>query len=183
LTKNLITINQFIKQSLGEWKSIRSTHTLAFQEVENTTSKILIDNIGITNKKVDQLLKAFDSGTQKNSIAISVKWHSISDWEEDRELNEDQTILVFIPKNNNTGIVLRNKGYIESILSSSEYFLDNNANLILKTIYNSTVSEERICFLSKHIRARYSVIRHKDNNSIIQTSHASEIRNISNIKD
>ena len=36
MTKNLITINKFIQKSLGEWKSIRSTHSLAFQEVENS---------------------------------------------------------------------------------------------------------------------------------------------------
>ncbi len=178
MTKNLITINQFIKKSLGEWKSIRSSHTLAFQEVENSTSKILITDIELKNKKVIELLKKFDLSLTSYIIPISVSWEAISDWEEKRKSNEDQTILLFIPRDENSGIILRNKGYIEPIVSSSEYLIDERDNLNLKTIYNSTVSEERICFLSTHVRSRYSVIRNQENNSVIQTSHTSEIRNI-----
>ena len=178
MTKNLITINQFIKKSLGEWKSIRSSHTLAFQEVENSTSKILITDIELKNKKVIELLKKFDLSLTSYIIPISVSWEAISDWEEKRKSNEDQTILLFIPRDENSGIIIRNKGYIEPIVSSSEYLIDERDNLNLKTIYNSTVSEERICFLSTHVRSRYSVIRNQENNSVIQTSHTSEIRNI-----
>lgn len=185
MTKNLITINQFIKRSLGEWKSLRSTHSLAFQEVENTSSKIKISELEITNKKVDQLLKEFYSFIKDSYIPISINWYSISDWEEDKdkEVANEKTVLVFIPKNYNSGIVLRNKGYTEQIISSSEYLLDEKENLHIKTIYNSTISEERICFLSNHVRCRFSIIRNKDNNAAIQTSHSSEIRNVTTLKD
>ena len=57
MTKNLTIINQFIDKSIGEWKSIRSTHTLAFQEFENSTSKIHIKHINKTNKKVVEISK------------------------------------------------------------------------------------------------------------------------------
>ena len=183
MTKNLITINQFIKKSLGEWKSIRSTHSLAFQEVENSTSKITIKDIEINNTKVVQLLKKYELKDTTSVIAISISWQAISDWEEEQKSQGDQTILLFLPRDKNTGIVLRNKGYTESVISSSEYLIDDNENLNLKTIYNATVSEERICFLSTHIRSRYSVIRNQENNAVIQTSHTSEIRNISILKD
>jgi len=183
LTKNLITINQFIKKSLGEWKSIRSTHSLAFQEVENSTSKITIKDIEINNTKVVELLNKYELKHNPSVIAISISWQAISDWEEEQTSQEDQTILLFLPRDENTGIVLRNKGYTESVISSSEYLIDENENLNLTTIYNSTVSEERICFLSTHIRSRYSVIRNQENNAVIQTSHTSEIRNISILKD
>ena len=183
MTKNLITINQFIKKSLGEWKSIRSTHSLAFQEVENSTSKITIKDIEINNTKVVELLNKYDLKHTPSLVAISISWQAISDWEEEQKSQEDQTILLFLPRDENKGIVLRNKGYTESVISSSEYLIDENENLNLKTIYNSTVSEERICFLSTHIRSRYSVIRNQENNAVIQTSHTSEIRNISILKD
>ena len=91
--------------------------------------------------------------------------------------------MIFLPKDENSGIVLRNKGYTESVISSSNYFVDKQNNLNIKTIYKSTVSEERISFLSAHIRSRFSIIRNKENNSVIQTSHTSEIRNIVNLKD
>ena len=183
MTRNQITINQFIKKSLGEWKSIRSTHSLVFQEVENSTSKIVIKELEIKNKNVVELLEKNNLSSNPSIIALSINWEVISDWEIDQEIKEDKTILLFLPNDKNRGIVLRNKGYTESIISSSEYLIDENENLNIKTIYSSTISEERIWFLSAHIRSRYSVIRNHENNTVIQTSHTSEIRNVSILKD
>jgi phycoerythrin-associated linker protein len=183
LTKNLTIINQFIDKSIGEWKSIRSTHTLAFQEFENSTSRIYVKYINKKNKKVVEIFKNYKLSLNRESIAISIKWQAISDWEDDDMNKGDETILIFLPKDENSGIVLRNKGYTESIISSSNYFFDEQNNLHIKTIYKSKVSEERICFLSTHIRSRFSTIRNLENNSVIQTSHTSEIRNLASLKD
>jgi len=183
LTKNLTIINQFIDKSIGEWKSIRSTHTLAFQEFENSTSKIYIKNINTKNKKVIEIFKKYKLCLSLESIAISIKWQAFSDWEEDNMSEGDETILIFLPKDQNSGIVLQNKGYTESFIASSNYFFDEQNNLHIKTIYKSKVSEERISFLSTHIRSRFSTIRNLENNSVIQTSHTSEIRNLASLKD
>ncbi len=183
MTKNLIKINQFINKSIGEWKSIRSSHTLAFQEFENSTSKIYIKHINLENKKVVEIFQNYKLSFNIDSIAIIIKWQAISDWEEDNISEVDETILIFLPKDENSGIVLRNKGYTETVISSSNYFVDEHNNLHIKTIYNSTISEERISFLSTHIRSRFSVVRNQENNSVIQTSHTSEIRNLASLKD
>ena len=183
MTKNITTINQFIDKSIGEWKSIRSTHTLAFQEFENSTSKIYIKNINSKNKKVIEIFKNYKLSLNLENTAISIKWQAISDWEEDDMRERDETILIFLPKDENSGIVLRNKGYTESFITSSNYFIDEQNNLHIKTIYKSKVSEERISFLSTHIRSRFSTIRNLENNSVVQTSHTSEIRNLTSLKD
>ena len=183
MTKNLTTINQFINKSIGEWKSIRSSHTLAFQEFENSTSNIYIEHINSKNKKVIEIFKNYKLSLNPESIAISIKWQAISDWEDDDMNGGDETILIFLPKDKNSGILLRNKGYTESYISSSNYFVDEQNNLHIKTFYKSTVSEEKISFLSTHIRSRFSTIRSLENNSVIQTSHTSEIRNLANLKD
>jgi len=183
LTKNLTIINQFIDKSIGEWKSIRSTHTLAFQEFENSTSQIFIKHINSKNKKVVEIFNNHKLNLNLESIAISIKWQAISDWEDEDISEGDETILIFLPKNKNSGIVLRNKGYTESFITSSNYFVDEQNNLHLKTFYKSTVSEERISFLSTHIRSRFSTIRNLENNSVIQTSHTSEIRYLASLED
>ena len=171
MTKNLTIINQFIDKSIGEWKSIRSTHTLAFQEFENSTSKIYIKHINSKNKKVVEIFKNYKLSLNLESIAISIKWQAISDWEDDDISERHETILIFIPKDENSGIVLRNKGYTESVISSSNYFVDEQNNLYIKTFYKSTVSEERISFLSTHVRSRFSTIRNLENNSVIPVSY------------
>ena len=182
MTKNITTINQFIDKSIGEWKSIRSTHTIAFQEFENSTSKIYIKHINSKNKKVIEIFQHYKLSLNLESIAITIKWQTISDWEENDMSEGDENILIFLPKDDNSGIVLRNKGYIESFISSSNYFFDEQNNLHIKTIYKSTVSEERISFLSTHVRSRFSTIKNLENNSVIQTSHTSEIRNLASLK-
>ena len=182
MTKNLTTINQFIQKSIGEWKSIRSTHTLAFQEFENSTSRIFIKSVNSKNKKVIEIFENYKLSFNQENLAISIKWQSISDWNNNIS-EEDENILIFLPKDENSGIVLRNKGYTESVISSSNYFVDEQNNLNIKTIYKSTVSEERISFLSTHVRSRFSTIRNLENNSVIQTSHTSEIRNLASLKD
>ena len=183
MTKNLRTINQFIDKSIGEWKSIRSTHTLAFQEFENSTSKIHIKHINSRDKKVIEIFKNYKLSLNLESIAISIKWQTISDWEEEDMSEGDETIMVFLPKDENSGIVLRNKGYTESFISSCNYFVDEQNNLHIKTFYKSKLSEERISFLSTHIRSRFSTIRNLENKSVIQTSHTSEIRNLASLVD
>ena len=134
MKKNLTTINQFIDKSIGEWKSIRSTHTLAFQEFENSTSKIFINHISSKNKTVVDILEKHNLSLNLEVKAIAIKWQAVSDWEEDDISEGDETILIFLPKDQNSGIVLRNKGYTESIISSSNYFVDEQNNLHIKTI-------------------------------------------------
>ena len=130
MTKNLTTINQFIDKSIGEWKSIRSTHTLAFQEFENSTSKIYIKHINKKNKKVAEIFKNHKFSLNLESIAISINWQAISEWDNDDISEGDETILIFLPKDKNSGIVLRNKGYTEPFISSSNYFVDEQLSLI-----------------------------------------------------
>ena len=110
MTKNLTTINQFINKSIGEWKSIRSTHTLAFQEFENSTSKIYIKRINLRNKKVAEIFKNHKLSLNLESLSISIKWQAISDWDDDLR-ERDENILIFLPKDENSGMILRSKGY------------------------------------------------------------------------
>ena len=176
MKKNSITTKEFIDKSIGEWKSARSTHTLAFNEFENTNSDISISFLATTDKQVKNLLEKIE-GNKEPEFALSIIWQSKSDWADENERKKDKTVIAFIPKDENSGILVRNKGYIEFIHSKSDYLIDRNS-LIIKTIYNSTKSEEKLWFLSDNVRTRYSVIRNKHNESIIQTSHTSEIRRL-----
>ena len=179
MTKILETTKSFIDKSIGGWKSIRSTHTLAFQVFENTNSNILITKVKFDSKEVQDISNKFNTDI-KSAIAIKISWEAKSDWIEDQAVTIDQTTLVFSQKDSYSGIVLKNKGYAESVHSCATYYIDQTGSLNIKTEYNSTLSFERINFLSENVRFRYSIIKSKSNNSIMQTSHSSEIREISN---
>ena len=177
MKKNLITIKEFIDKSIGEWKSIRSTHTLAFQEFENTNSSLIISYQNIESEEVLKIKNRFKF-SQKISFAIKIKWKSISEWATENKSLESNTILIFIPKDKYTGTLIKDKGYAEQIPSSSKYHMDESNIFNIQSEYNATISYEKIWFLSKNVRSRYSVIKNKINDGILQTSHATEIKKI-----
>ena len=179
MQKNQITIEEFIDKSIGEWKSLRSTHTIAFQEFENTTSNIFISYLSLDSSEAKNLLEKFNFSLNPK-FAIKIIWQATSDWAIEDKSDPNETILIFSPKDINSGIILKNKGYAEIIHTYSNYFIDPQENLNIITEYNSILSEEKIWFISDHLRARYSLIKNKEFGSLIQTSHSSEIRKLTN---
>ena len=177
MKKNLITIKEFIDKSIGEWKSIRSTHTLAFQEFENTNSSLIISYQNIGSKEVLDIKNRFNTSINI-SFAIKITWKSYSEWPTENKSQESNTILIFVPKDEYTGILIKDKGYAELIPATSKYYMDENKTFNILSEYNATISEEKIWFLSNNVRSRYSVIKNKIYNGILQTSHATEIRKL-----
>ena len=105
MKKNLITIKEFIHKSIGEWKSIRSTHTLAFQEFENTNSSLIISYQNIESDEVIDIKNRLKC-SQDLSFAIKISWKSVSEWTTENKSQESNTILIFIPKDEYTGILI-----------------------------------------------------------------------------
>tara|TARA_Y100000589_G_scaffold323875_1_gene359094 strand:+ start:1847 stop:2377 length:531 start_codon:yes stop_codon:yes gene_type:complete len=175
LQKNLKTIKGFIDSSIGEWKSIRSTHSLAFQDFENSNSLLSISYLDLKDHEVQKLINEFNNNFEP-LLAIRISWKSVSEWSPDEGTKEENSILIFSPLNIKSGIIFKNKGYSESMKSSSKYFLEKG-NLNIINQYHSTISEERIWFLSENVRSRCAVLKNK-NAGIIQTSYATEIRKI-----
>ncbi len=177
MKKNLITIKEFIDKSIGEWKSIRSSHTLAFQEFENTNSSLIISYQNIKSEEVSEIKNRFKF-SQNASFAVKISWKSISEWTTENKSQESITLLIFAPKDEFTGILIKDRGYAEQIPSYSRYYIDESRTFNIYSEYNATISEEKIWFLTENVRSRYSVIKNKINKGILQTSHATEIRKI-----
>ena len=180
MKKKLTTIKEFINQSIGEWKSIRSTHSLAFQEFENTNSIIKISYFD-NDQTIKNVINQFNNNLKiQTCFSVNISWRAESSWSTDNSKKTNQTLLIFSPRDIRSGIIFRDKGYAESIHSTSEYILDDNSELNIITTYSETLSEERIWFLSENVRSRYSVVKNKTHNSILQTSLSTEIRKIIN---
>ena len=50
---------------------------------------------------------------------------------------------------------------------------------MLNTRYGQSIAEERIWFVSEHVRCRSSVLRTSEGSGVLQTSFASEVRRLS----
>ena len=170
-----MTIEQFVAQSEGKWRSMRSGHSLAFQQFEEVLSEVTIEEISREDSAIKQLIesplaKRFNLDTI--SSPFKMEWCAESDWEPDdpSEVSAGSCVLVPIAANSDSGSLLRSVGYAEAEQAVSTYQFLSDGTFVLNTRYGQSIAEERIWFVSEHVRCRSSVLR---------TSVASEVRRLS----
>ncbi len=167
-----MTIEQFIAQSEGKWRSMRSTHSLAFQQFEDIVSYINIRILDLSEPEIQQYLTP---GTNVIN-PFRIEWEG--EPEEDKDPNDlkGYCILIPIPETEASGKIIRSKGYTEKIRATSSYQFLSDGTFTLETKYEQSIVQERIWFLSENVRCRSSVIRTSKGSGIIQTSFTSEIK-------
>ena len=110
-----------------------------------------------------------------------MEWNAESDWEPDdpSEVSSGSCLIVPIPSDESSGKLLRSVGYAEAIAAESDYRFLDDGTFILETHYDQSIAEERIWFISEHVRCRSSVLKTSAGSGILQASFASEVRKIS----
>ena len=175
-----MNIEEFFSKSVGEWNSMRSGHSLAFQEFEEIRSKITIVPSKRNDSRVIKFLK--DNLIDANAVnkAFLINWEAKSEWDEEnqKENSSGESILVPIEISKTEGKIIRSIGYTEAVQIVSLYKILDDGTLIIYSDYNHICTEERIWFVSNNLRSRSSVTRAIDSSAILQTSYASEIRSI-----
>ncbi|WP_413677307.1 phycobiliprotein lyase [Prochlorococcus sp. MIT 0916] len=173
-----MNIEEFFLKSVGEWNSMRSGHSLAFQEFEEIRSRITIIPTKKTDSRVIKLLK--DNLINNNEVnkAFLISWEAKSEWGEEsqKEKMSGESILIPIEFSRTKGKIVRSVGYTEEIQVISLYKILDDGTLIINSSYNNVCTEERIWFVSNNLRSRSSVTRAINSLAILQTSYASEIR-------
>ncbi len=177
-----MNIEEFFLKSVGEWNSMRSGHSLAFQEFEEIRSKIIIAPSKKNDSKVIHFLK--DNLINANAInkTYLINWEAKSEWGEENQKDKTsgESILVPVEISKTEGKIIRSIGYTEAIKVVSLYKILDDGTLIIYSDYKDICTEERIWFISNNLRSRSSVTRAIDSLAILQTSYASEIRSIKN---
>ena len=173
-----MNIKEFFLKSVGEWNSMRSGHSLAFQEFEEIRSKIIIIPAKSNDSRVIRLLTENLLTAKKGNKAFQINWEAKSEWGEEpqKENLSGESILIPIEVTKTEGKIIRSVGYTEAIEVISLYKLLDDGTLIIHSNYNHICTEERIWFVSNNLRSRSSVTRAINSLAILQTSYASEIR-------
>ena len=182
-TQACMTIEQFVAQSTGRWRSMRSGHSLAFQQFEEVLSEVTIEHISREDFAVKELLES-SLANQYNLDTISspfkMEWCAESDWEPDdpSEVSSGSCIIVPFAKDISSGTLIRSVGYAEAEAAISEYKFSNDGTFTLTTNYEQSIAEEKIWFVSENVRCRSSVLRTSAGSGVLQTSFASEVRRL-----
>ena len=180
-TQACMTIEQFVAQSSGKWRSMRSGHSLAFQQFEEVLSEVTIEAISKDDSGVKQLLEsslANKHNLETISSPFKMEWCAESDWEPEdpSEVSSGSCIIIPLVKDISSGTLIRSVGYAEAEAAISEYNFSNDGTFTLTTNYEQSIAEEKIWFVSENVRCRSSVLRTSAGSGVLQTSFASEVR-------
>ena len=173
-------ITQFVELSLGRWRSQRSVHHLGFGHFEQVTSTIDIIQINKNDPAVIALCESYSIDPATVSVPFQMSWEGESDWDDD-ETFEGTTILVPVPNVNNpqSGKLLRDQGYAETIPAVGEYNITQDDAFVLITPYEQASAEEKIWFVNPNFRLRVSLIKTSRGTGVLTASFSSEIRSLS----
>ena len=175
-----MNIAQFVKLSVGRWRSQRSGHNLAFSHFEEVRSEIDIVALDMDDPAVIELCQSYRIDPAKAISPFRMSWEGESDWDEDKTLS-GSTILVPIPNPDrpHSGKLLREQGYAEEMAAVGEYRITDEGTFILETEYDRAAAEERIWFATPHLRFRVSTIKTSGGTGVVTASFSSEIRSLS----
>lgn len=173
-------IVEFVELSLGNWRSQRSGHNLAFSHFEEVRSTIEILSLPTTAPEVMELCQSYGVNVSGAVSPFQMSWQGESDWDE-KEVLAGSCILVPIPDIDNpkTGKLLRSQGYAETIAAVGEYRITEDNTFVLLTEYDRATAEEKIWFATPNLRFRVSLIKTSDGNGVLTASFSSEIRSLS----
>ena len=125
-------IEEFFLKSVGEWNSMRSGHSLAFQEFEEIRSKIKIVRSKRNDSRVIKFLK--DNLITNNEVnkAFLINWEAKSEWngENQKENSSGESILVPIEFSKTEGKIIRSLGYTEAVQIVSLYKILNDGSFL-----------------------------------------------------
>lgn len=175
-----MTVDEFFEKSLGEWRSQRSSHNLAWTQFEAITSDIEIVEKPLSDEAVQELCanNKVDPGDVVTSIEMS--WEAESDWDDDDDAppSEGCVLMSVIKDSPTTGRLLRSKGYAEEIPAVGTWVMTGEGAFVLHTSYDAAAAEERIWFATPDLRLRVSNIRTSSGRGVITSSFSSEIRRL-----
>jgi phycoerythrin-associated linker protein len=170
-------ITQFVAGSIGQWKSQRSAHHMIFGHFEAVRSEIDIVALTPADLAVIELCQAYDIDPSQAISPFHMSWEGESDWDE-KEVLKGSTVLVPIPDPNlpNRGLLLRDRGYAETMAAAAKYHITEDGVFVLITEYDRAAAEERIWFVNPNLRFRVSTIKTSDGTGVVTASFSSELR-------
>ncbi|MEH2278566.1 MAG: phycobiliprotein lyase [Nostoc sp.] len=172
-------ITEFFELSIGQWRSQRSGHHLAFAHFEQVLSTIDIESLSLNDPAVVAICELYETDPVSITHPFRMTWEGESDW--DDKLISGSTVLVPIPnvENRSRGKLLRDQGYAETIPAVAKYHLSEDGIFTLLTEYELAAAEERIWFANPNLRFRVATIKTSDGKGVTTASFSSEIRSLS----
>lgn len=151
---------EFFQKSEGQWRSLRTTHHLAFRRAEGGGSSIRVKTLTAEDPKIQEICDIHQYDPQTAVGGAYVSWNGEMDWDKEDENHQGETVFSLIPQADNPqkGKLLRERGYAEVVPIAGDYEIDDHGALLLNTTYESMNTIERFWFPGHHLRMRTSTV-------------------------
>lgn len=153
---------EFFQQSAGQWRSLRTTHHLAFRRSEKGESQIWVESLAAEDPKVIEICQLHQVNPATAIGGAFVKWEGSMAWDRNEDENHaGSTVFALVPDDDvhRRGKMLRERGYAEIVPVVGQFHMDDHDGLILVTEYETMSSIERFWFASPSLRLRTSTVK------------------------
>lgn len=174
-----MSVDDFLERSIGEWRSQRSSHNLAWTQFEQITSEIVIERLAVDGSDAEVAALCAANGVAAADVAFAMRmsWEGESDWDTD-ETSEGSSTMAVVKDADAKGRLLRSVGYAETIPAVGEWEMTPDGVFVLTTPYEAAAAEERIWFATPDLRVRVSQIRTSSGRGVLTASFSTEIRRL-----
>lgn len=171
-----LTMVDFFRKSEGTWFTQRAVHHFDLVEDESGESNLTIEVLDKNDPRVIEICKSQSIDPELATYGASFAWQVNLDV---RDLSiRNAAILVDVPDaSGNTGKLLRNQGYVETIPVVSRYHFTPEGVLTIDTDYDNNQGQERCWFVTDDFRVRVSSV--KMMNGVNLMTYCSERRCVS----
>uniref|UniRef100_UPI0004E5BCA6 Putative phycoerythrin lyase n=1 Tax=Guillardia theta (strain CCMP2712) TaxID=905079 RepID=UPI0004E5BCA6 len=170
-----MSVEEFFERSVGSWRSLRSSHNIAFAQLEEVNSDIDITQVAADDSEFLDICKTYNFEPEKACSSIRMSWEGSSDWDEN-EVIKGSTVLVLYKDEERKGKLLRSVGYTETIPAVGEWTMQEDGTFVLHTFYDRAAAEERIWFATPDLRMRCSIIKTQHGKGVLTASLSTEVR-------
>ncbi|HIK56108.1 MAG TPA: phycobiliprotein lyase [Synechococcales cyanobacterium M55_K2018_004] len=156
-----MNVMEFFELSTGKWRSLRTTHHLPFRCAEAGESEIYVEALPANNPKVVEICELHQFNPKLAIGGAFVSWAGQMGWDKEDENHSGSTIFALIPDADQPqkGLLLRERGYAETIPVAGQYEMDGEGALVLTTEYETMSTIERFWFPSPSLRMRTSTVK------------------------
>ncbi|CDM98454.1 MAG: phycobiliprotein lyase [Limnospira sp. PMC 1291.21] len=152
---------EFFNMSAGRWRSLRTTHHLAFRQAEKGFSDINVTSLTADDPQVAEICKMHDIDPSLAAGGAHVTWNGEMAWDKEDENHKGSTVFAIVPDPDDPrrGRMLRERGYAEIVPVIGRFEMDEEDGLTLITEYETMSSIERFWFVGPHVRMRSSAVK------------------------
>lgn len=153
---------EFFQQSAGQWRSLRTTHHLAFRRTEQGESEIVVEALAADHPQVVEICQLHQVDPTTAIGGAYVRWDGSMAWDRNEDENHTgSTVFALVPddETHRSGRLLRERGYAEIVPVVGQFHMDDEDGLILTTEYETMSSIERFWFADAGLRLRTSTVK------------------------